>query len=509
VSRRPAGADNFVKLRRSLDEHLLFRRMTWNQFAMFVWLCLRANPANGVVRTSWTQLQSETRLSANHAEQICRALQRKRYVWYPWHRGRHGAHRVIELAINKYPTADGRYTDLSDRFAGGVGGASPSRSSSGRADVPAALPTRPGSVPRRTVTFPAELAPDRARPAPARTKRGRDRARGEPIQTERGRASAGRASMRSAVGREGARGMSTRSAVEREGARGMSTRSAVDREGARRAPISTERGPDGARGVSTRSEVGADRVSGVPIGTELARDRTPRVGTPTELGPDRARRVSIRTELGPDDARRRTELARTDRAVEPHAAPREIRRSSRLARGLDTPAPTELGPDRARRGSLATEVGPDRRRGGSLATELDPDRIRHAPIRTELDLKTLEESRSSTSGRLRNRRERDREEDGDGDPECARAQDRRNGRDRMEARARIDEREQLDRHDAALERREDMAFPVAIGKLLAAQSWWRPPPHVEATAAGADAGGRSAGSRVAATSGSPPDGAAR
>ena len=123
VSRRPAGAGNFLKLRRSLDEHLLFRRMTWNEFAMFVWLCLRANPADGVIRTSWPQLEIETHLSAKHAEQICRALRRKRYVWYPWHRGRRGQHRLIEVAINKYPTADGRYTDLAARFAtvAGVG----------------------------------------------------------------------------------------------------------------------------------------------------------------------------------------------------------------------------------------------------------------------------------------------------------------------------------------------------------------------------------------------------
>jgi hypothetical protein len=117
VSRRPAGANHYLKLRRSLDEHLQSGRMTWNEFAMFIWLCLKASPRNGVIRTSWPHLAIETRLPVKHVEQLCRALRRKRYVWYPWHRGRRGQHRLIELAIDKYPTVDGRYTDLSDRFA--------------------------------------------------------------------------------------------------------------------------------------------------------------------------------------------------------------------------------------------------------------------------------------------------------------------------------------------------------------------------------------------------------
>lgn len=36
---RPAGADNFLKWRRSIDEHLELRRMTWDEYAMFNWLC--------------------------------------------------------------------------------------------------------------------------------------------------------------------------------------------------------------------------------------------------------------------------------------------------------------------------------------------------------------------------------------------------------------------------------------------------------------------------------------
>ena len=30
---RPAGADNFLKWRRTIDEHLELRRMTWDEYA--------------------------------------------------------------------------------------------------------------------------------------------------------------------------------------------------------------------------------------------------------------------------------------------------------------------------------------------------------------------------------------------------------------------------------------------------------------------------------------------
>ena len=330
MSRRPAGAGNFLKLRRSLDEHLLLRRMTWNEFAMFVWLCLRANPADGVIRTSWPQLEIETHLSAKHAEQICRALRRKRYVWYPWHRGRRGQHRLIEVAINKYPTADGRYTDLSGRFATVAGVAAPASSAPGAPPAP----TIRSAGPRRAATSSAELA----------------------------RNSTGRASVR------------------------------------------------------------------------------------TELAPEPTCRAPIRTEL-----------ARTERAPDPRVPTRRSRRSARRV----TPTRDELAQDPTRRAAIRIELA------------LDP--TPGAPIRTELDMKTREESRGSAPGRLRlrirNRRERDR------DPECARAQDRRNGRNRTEARARTDGRERPDGHDVAPGWREDMTVPVAIRELLAAQPWWRPPGH--------------------------------
>ena len=112
---RPAGADNFLKWRRTIDEHLELRRMTWDEYAMFSWLCTKASPRTGTLRTSWPTLGEQTGLTANHVEKLCRALKRKRYVWYPAHRGARG--RLVDVAIHKYPLAQGTYTDLSTRFA--------------------------------------------------------------------------------------------------------------------------------------------------------------------------------------------------------------------------------------------------------------------------------------------------------------------------------------------------------------------------------------------------------
>ena len=112
---RPAGADNFLKWRRSIDEHLELRRITWDEYAMFNWLCTKASPRTGALRTSWPTLAEQTGLTPNHVEKLCRALKRKRYVWYPAHRGTRG--RLVDVAIHKYPLVQGTYTDLSARFA--------------------------------------------------------------------------------------------------------------------------------------------------------------------------------------------------------------------------------------------------------------------------------------------------------------------------------------------------------------------------------------------------------
>jgi hypothetical protein len=127
VRPRPAGADNFLKWRRTIDEHLELRRISWDEYAMFNWLCTKASPRTGTLRTSWPTLGEQTGLTPNHVEKLCRALKRKRYVWYPAHRGARG--RLVDVAIHKYPLAQGTYTDLSARFAAEV-----------PADVSAAVP---------------------------------------------------------------------------------------------------------------------------------------------------------------------------------------------------------------------------------------------------------------------------------------------------------------------------------------------------------------------------------
>ena len=120
---RPAGADNFLRWRRSIDEHLELRRITWDEFAMFTWLCTKAAARTGTVRTSWPVLSEQTGLTANHVEKLCRALKRKRYIWYPIHRGARG--RLVDVAIHKYPLAQGTYTDLSASLRGGAAGGGP------------------------------------------------------------------------------------------------------------------------------------------------------------------------------------------------------------------------------------------------------------------------------------------------------------------------------------------------------------------------------------------------
>jgi len=107
---RPSGADNYLRWRRSIDEHLELRRLTWDEYALFNWLCTKANPRTGTLRTSWPTLAEQTTLSAAHVEKLCRGLKQKAYIAYPNHRG--ARRRLVEVAIGKFPLTDGTYTTL-------------------------------------------------------------------------------------------------------------------------------------------------------------------------------------------------------------------------------------------------------------------------------------------------------------------------------------------------------------------------------------------------------------
>lgn len=101
---RPAGADTDLRLRRSIDEHVELRRISIHEFAMFTWLGIKADPHTGRVRTNWLILAQQTGFTANHVEQLCRGLRRKRYIAYPLHRG---VRRVlVEMTINPCPLFD-------------------------------------------------------------------------------------------------------------------------------------------------------------------------------------------------------------------------------------------------------------------------------------------------------------------------------------------------------------------------------------------------------------------
>jgi hypothetical protein len=110
---RPAGADNDLRLHRSIDEHVELRRISLHEFAMFTWLGIKADPHTSRVRTNWLVLAQQTGFTANHVEQLCRSLRRKGYIGHPLHRS---ARRVpVELAINPCPLVHGVDRPCPDR----------------------------------------------------------------------------------------------------------------------------------------------------------------------------------------------------------------------------------------------------------------------------------------------------------------------------------------------------------------------------------------------------------
>ena len=110
ASTRPAGADNFLKWRRSIDEHLELGRLRFHEYAMFSWLCTKADPHTGTLRTSWTTLAEQTTLTVNLVCKLGGNLKRKGYIDFPAHRGRR--RKLVKVAIDKFPLPDGTYTAL-------------------------------------------------------------------------------------------------------------------------------------------------------------------------------------------------------------------------------------------------------------------------------------------------------------------------------------------------------------------------------------------------------------
>jgi hypothetical protein len=148
---RPAGADDFVKWRRSIDEHLELGLLTWDEYGMFNWLCTKADPRRGTLRTSWTVLAGQTRLGAKHVEKLCRGLKGKGYIDYPEHRG---WRTLVHVGIDKFPLRDGTYTSL------------PRESGAGPAEVPAKVVEElAGQPPKKSTASPGGRVRERGRPS--------------------------------------------------------------------------------------------------------------------------------------------------------------------------------------------------------------------------------------------------------------------------------------------------------------------------------------------------------
>ena len=123
---------------------------------MFNWLCTKADPRTGTLRTSWPTLAEQTTLSANHVGKLCRSLKEKGYITFAEHRGRRAS--LVELAIDKFPLADGTYSALAN--------------SAGRTPVEV-----PAEVQAEVLAeVPAELRPQKST-VPATSPGGRERER--------------------------------------------------------------------------------------------------------------------------------------------------------------------------------------------------------------------------------------------------------------------------------------------------------------------------------------------
>ena len=117
TSARPAGADNFLKL---APHHRRAPRAraahAGTSTGCSAGSARRPSPHTGAVRTSWPSSASRRGSARTTSSKLCRSLKTKGYIGYPEHRGQRGV--LVEVAIDKFPLADGTYTALGARARG-------------------------------------------------------------------------------------------------------------------------------------------------------------------------------------------------------------------------------------------------------------------------------------------------------------------------------------------------------------------------------------------------------
>lgn len=98
--RTPRTANSFVMTRKGLRDHLLRKKMSYDEYAIFNYLLLISDPGFGMVYSNATMLSSELSCARRKVQHSLSKLRQGRYIHYEDARGIKGPHDIF---INKYP----------------------------------------------------------------------------------------------------------------------------------------------------------------------------------------------------------------------------------------------------------------------------------------------------------------------------------------------------------------------------------------------------------------------
>jgi hypothetical protein len=102
----------FIRIYRYIvDDYLIHKKITLDEFIVLLWLILNANPHNGLVNTSYiaTSVELSSRYTKNEINKICLSLKVKKYIHFKNQQGRRSS---FNIEIHNYPLANGTFKNV-------------------------------------------------------------------------------------------------------------------------------------------------------------------------------------------------------------------------------------------------------------------------------------------------------------------------------------------------------------------------------------------------------------
>jgi hypothetical protein len=102
----------FVRVYRYIiDDYLLHKKITLDEFVLLLWLILRANPFNGSVNTSYIAISVElsSKYTKNEINKICLSLKEKKYIHFKNQQGRRSS---FNIEIHNFPLTNDTFKNV-------------------------------------------------------------------------------------------------------------------------------------------------------------------------------------------------------------------------------------------------------------------------------------------------------------------------------------------------------------------------------------------------------------